>query len=304
VHSINIQSSSMTMSPFRVDYAGEVIDLANPITIKKTPFDECTAESDVVEEVAKSETESETEVPYNDDEDANDNDVNDDANDDANAYHQHHHKISIPRSPNDSTVRTEVESLSASSSVSSLSKLPQACQEPSEPQQQQQQEQTETQTADTESSSTIPRDTLVSFSQIQIREYPMIVGDNPSILTGVPVTIDWEHVEEMEFQLEDYEAARVQPPRSMVELRMPASHRDAILKNQGFSLAERNQGKKWANITKHHRKRTSATMALSEVAEAVENAKRATKNATWGRKRKQQERKYLQPYHNNSEEEH
>jgi hypothetical protein len=100
--------------------------------------------------------------------------------------------------------------------------------------------------------------------------------------------------EEMEFQLDDYESARVQQPRTMVQLRMPASHRDSILKSQGFSLAERNQGKKMANITKSRRKRTSETMALSKAAEVVEIWKRATKNATWGRKQKQRERAYLQ----------
>lgn len=137
--------------------------------------------------------------------------------------------------------------------------------------------------------------TKVSFSQIQIREYPIIVGDNPSIMTGVPITIDWEFVQELEFALEEYEASRPQH-RTMVELRIPGKHRDAILKRQGFSLADRNRGKKAANITKSRRKRTSDTEQLSSAVEAMEKMKRATLNATLYRRRKQKERTFLSPY--------
>jgi len=143
--------------------------------------------------------------------------------------------------------------------------------------------------------STRTRTSRISFSQIQIREYPIIVGDNPSIMTGTPVTIDWEPVEEATFDFQDYEDTRA-PPRSMVELRMPAKHRDAILKNQGFSLADRNRGRKMANLVKNRRKRTDETVHLAKVLETLEEWKRATKNATWGRRTKQKERQLLKPY--------
>lgn len=140
------------------------------------------------------------------------------------------------------------------------------------------------------------RTSRISFSHIQIREYPIIVGDNPSIMTGTPVTIDWEPVEEATFDFQDYEDTRAHPPRSMVELRMPAKHRDTILKNQGFSLADRNRGRKMANLVKNRRKRTDETVHLAKVLETLEEWKRATKNATWGRRTKQKERQLLKPY--------
>jgi len=147
----------------------------------------------------------------------------------------------------------------------------------------------------TPDATTRTRTIRISFSQIQIREYPIIVGDNPSIMTGTPVTIDWEPVEEATFDFQDYEDTRA-PPRSMVELRMPAKHRDAILKNQGFSLADRNRGRKMANLVKNRRKRTDETVHLAKVLETLEEWKRATKNATWGRRTKQKERQLLKPY--------
>ncbi|CAJ1931178.1 unnamed protein product [Cylindrotheca closterium] len=274
------------MSPFLVDYSGQVIDLG------RLSGDESIDESHVME-IATSGTDSETDVLLHDDDEDHDHD------------HDHHHDHDHdhdgmegpqqhPKSPvADNTMRTELESLS--SSVSS-----EKSETEGKPRQQQQQQQTQQNSTTTDLSSTTPlsppRKIVVKFSQIQIREYPMIVGDNPSALTGVPVTIDWEHVDELEFQLEDYESGRPQPPRSMVQLRMPASHRDGILKSQGFSLAERNHGKKMANVTKGRRRRTSETMKLSHVAETAEIWKRATKNATWGRKQKQKEREYLHPY--------
>jgi len=33
----------------------------------------------------------------------------------------------------------------------------------------------------------------VHFGMVDIREYPMIPGDNPGCMKGVPLTIDWQH---------------------------------------------------------------------------------------------------------------
>jgi hypothetical protein len=137
--------------------------------------------------------------------------------------------------------------------------------------------------------------TKVSFSQIKIREYPIIVGDNPSIITGVPITIDWEFVHEVDFSVDDYEAARPQP-RTMLELRIPGRNRDDILKRLGFSLAERNRGRKEANIARSRRKRTREKEQLAAVAEAMEKVRRAALNATVFRRRKQKERQFLSPF--------
>jgi hypothetical protein len=137
--------------------------------------------------------------------------------------------------------------------------------------------------------------TKVSFSQIKIREYPIIVGDNPSIMTGVPITIDWKFVHEMNFSVDDYEAARPQP-RTMLELRIPGKNRDDILKRQGFSLADRNRGRKEANIARGRRRRTREKEQLAAMAEAVEKVRRAALNATVFRRRKQKERQLLSTF--------
>lgn len=140
-----------------------------------------------------------------------------------------------------------------------------------------------------------PKKTAVGFTKIQIREYPIVVGDNPSILTGTPITIDWEYVEEMEFAVDDYEQQKP-TSRNMLELRLPAKYRDTILKQQGFSLKDRLQGRKAANITRSQRRRTAETMKLAPVMEMLELATRATLNATVRRSRKQKEREFLSQF--------
>lgn len=253
------------MSPFRVDHAGDIIDSDKRSSVEGTDAPDLVLEHAVSTE---SETEQEdlVEAPIK----------------------------TFSSCSNDHTMLTEVDSLT--SSINSSPADEDTKQEP--PTQLVKETSLPTKTKDDKKevpSSTHSRNSRVSFSQIQIREYPIIVGDNPSVLTGTPITIDWDHVEQMEFHVDEYESGRAEP-RTMVELRMPASARDALLKNQGFSLGERNAGKKVANITKNQRKRTSETMGLSKAAEKVETWTRATRNATWGRRKKQQERNYLQQF--------
>ncbi|CAJ1930915.1 unnamed protein product [Cylindrotheca closterium] len=153
----------------------------------------------------------------------------------------------------------------------------------------------ESKTTDETMGNSSEKKTAVSFSNIQIREYPIIVGDNPAIMTGTPITIDWEHVEEFDCSIDDYEQAKPKP-RNMLELRLPARNRDEILKSQGFSLKDRQVGKKAANTTRRQRRRTSETMNLSIVQESIEKAKRAALNATIYRSRKQKEREFLKEF--------
>mmetsp|Transcript_43393 Transcript_43393/g.104874 ORF Transcript_43393/g.104874 Transcript_43393/m.104874 type:complete len:185 (-) Transcript_43393:75-629(-) len=153
----------------------------------------------------------------------------------------------------------------------------------------------ESKTSDEPTGNSSEKKSAVGFANIQIREYPIIVGDNPSIMTGTPITIDWTHVDEFDCSVDDYERTKPKS-RNMMELRLPARNRDDILKAQGFSLKDRNAGMKAANTTRRQRRRTSNTMNLSAATETLEIAKRATLNATVHRSRKQKERELLSPY--------
>jgi hypothetical protein len=68
----------------------------------------------------------------------------------------------------------------------------------------------------------------VNFSTIEVRSYPIILGENPSVSSGPPVTIDWEHQDVEEYTISDYEKAKPQK-RSKAEMLLPAMVREAWL---------------------------------------------------------------------------
>ena len=122
-------------------------------------------------------------------------------------------------------------------------------------------------------STSIPSDKVegrtVSFSTLAMREYPIMVGDNPAVMLGAPLTIDWTYGGEITCSVDDYEKTRPKP-RSMIELRIPASMRNDILKRSGYTRNEIMAGIKQANIGRGRRQRTKETMGLSSIEEGAE----------------------------------
>lgn len=132
----------------------------------------------------------------------------------------------------------------------------------------------------------------ISFSTIEITEYPYITGDNPSVSMGVPLTIAWVPLETERYTIDDYEKKR-SPRRSRTELIIPPAQRTAMLRGLGFSRNDIQQGSKAANITRNRRRRTAETMNLAPAQEVCEKFTRAMMNATVRRTAKKLERTIL-----------
>lgn len=82
------------------------------------------------------------------------------------------------------------------------------------------------------------RESRLSFSSISVRVYPVLIGDNPSVTQGVPLTIGWEHKEEEFFDnVEDYESSthKSKPVASLQEMKFTELERAQIAKNLGYS---------------------------------------------------------------------
>ena len=136
----------------------------------------------------------------------------------------------------------------------------------------------------------------VSFTKIQIREYPIIVGDNPSIMTGVPLSIDWVHVNEINMEIDTYESHRPEA-RSMAQLKIPSEIRTEILYKQGFTKEQIRYGLRQANLVKGQRQKTNErTKELTAIFDFGEKMKRATVNATFGRGKKKKEKEFLNSF--------
>jgi len=129
------------------------------------------------------------------------------------------------------------------------------------------------------------RKTMVSFRNLEIREYPIIVGDNPSVSSGVPICIDWIYIEGQPQSLEEYEELR-HSRRSLSEMKIPATVRAQMLRKT-HSLKEVRLAQKESTKIRNQRKTTVATLDTGiEAAEVVlESAKRKMKRLLARKKR-------------------
>ena len=67
----------------------------------------------------------------------------------------------------------------------------------------------------------------VSFTSLEIREYPVVPGDHPLCSSGCPLTLGWEYHSCSALDLEQYESARVRRHRD--DLRLSVEERESIL---------------------------------------------------------------------------
>merc|ERR1712113_295839 len=80
----------------------------------------------------------------------------------------------------------------------------------------------------------------VSFSNVQVREYDLCLGDNPSVSTGAPVSLDWSYKSEASYPLDEYEfemSTFSSSSSSFLNDRSP-SERFHLLRQLGYSRDE------------------------------------------------------------------
>lgn len=112
----------------------------------------------------------------------------------------------------------------------------------------------------------------VSFSNLQIREYDVTIGDNPSCSYGVPISLGWDYQETEVVPLEKYERARSNkfPRRKSRQLVLSYNVRKyMLLKTAGYTKAELREAMEEVKRIKHERKMTDMMLPLDEVMEGV-----------------------------------
>ena len=113
----------------------------------------------------------------------------------------------------------------------------------------------------------------VKFNSIQIRNYDITLGDNPSCNYGPPVTLDWNYDEMEPISVDAYEEGRGRPPRKMHQLHMLSRQRANLLKITAgvtddeitAAMDEMRKIQKERNMTKMG----SPLLKLQEVAESA-----------------------------------
>ena len=135
---------------------------------------------------------------------------------------------------------------------------------------------------------------LVRFSTVDIREYPICMGDNPGASKGVPITIDWDYIPMESIPVDDFE----QRPRryNLNEFRMTSLDRVRVLKRLGYSGQEIQTQVTNVNDAREKRRASVRTSGITGYLEGSERIRRAVLNYTFRALAKRAERKYLAPY--------
>jgi len=111
-----------------------------------------------------------------------------------------------------------------------------------------------------------------SFGTLEIREYPITLGDNPGGVQGPPITLDWQHNEKQTrlVELENYEDTRG-PRRDRRELYMGDNlRRWRLLRENGFKMEELNRACSDAeNVRRQRRKSLKPEPALSKMKKKI-----------------------------------
>jgi len=129
----------------------------------------------------------------------------------------------------------------------------------------------------------------VTFGHVQVREYPIILGDNTAVSEGPPLSIDWNYTTDIDvFTVEQFEASRP-VKRSFREMIMPVNHRMECLIRCGVSTADMQKRIQEVNKKRLERLETSATLYRSDFHESMEKVKRRFGNFFTQKKRKERE---------------
>ena len=140
-----------------------------------------------------------------------------------------------------------------------------------------------------------PQETTIGFSKVQFREYDRVVGVNPAVRDGVPLTLSWDLQNEYEFELDAYEQSRP-ARRERNELCIPSAIRHQMMRDAGFSRDDIMKWIKKANIARNQRNHTNNTAQLAKAEELTQKVFRGVLNKTLRASKKRQERKLIEEH--------
>ncbi len=97
----------------------------------------------------------------------------------------------------------------------------------------------------------------ISFGTVQVRQYNIMIGDNPSTRHGPSITYDWEYEEHESIPIDRYEHLRQSQRRTNEEdLFIPTNIRELILKNCGYTEDELEMVQKDIDVIRKQRNQT------------------------------------------------
>ena len=132
-------------------------------------------------------------------------------------------------------------------------------------------------TATSSSTETKKNPKTVQFCNLEIRTYPLTLGDNPSVSSGPPLTLDWNHETTHTFSVDAYESQLAPPEdrRPLAAMARPASLRIAILCDDArIGLRTVQAAVREVEAVKRQRRRTVESLGSNPVARLLRRAVR------------------------------
>jgi len=146
----------------------------------------------------------------------------------------------------------------------------------------------------------------VTFGTVQVREHPIILGDNPSVSSGPPITISWNHdpATVATLPLDEYESSRhtLQRRRHLEkkrqnQMKVPHVVREELLREAGHTRREMKRATREADAIKEKRLRSalqgSVAMKLEEMGQSLERLVPSVRRhrLRWQKRRQRQRRR-------------
>ena len=106
----------------------------------------------------------------------------------------------------------------------------------------------------------------VSFSEVQVRMYPITLGHNPGGVEGPPLSLSWNYTSLGRATVEDFENHRKQPQfrrRDLKHLHISAGRRVGLLRKAGFTDRQIYEAAREASMERKCR-RTSVQDAIAK----------------------------------------
>ena len=118
---------------------------------------------------------------------------------------------------------------------------------------------------------------LVEFSHIVVRSYPIILGDNPSVSRGAPVSIGWKHFQVVKVDVDTFEKKKPLP-RSKSQMKIPYDVRYDMLERSGECEDAVRETVDLMKVIKKQREATNRLLWRQKSDEKIEKFKRTFKN--------------------------
>lgn len=135
----------------------------------------------------------------------------------------------------------------------------------------------------------------VRFSHVQVREYPICMGDNPGAYRGVPISMGWDAIATKTLPVDDFEL-RATRRHQLQHFRIDPLERVLMLKRVGYSGREIKEGTATVDEVRVSRLQTIKALRFASLYENLERVKRGVLNQTLWKSQKKQEREYLRRY--------